>query len=49
MLYGIIFLAIGLCVLIFCCCNECCSEYCNECGRDDPVTVETKTESPIHH
>jgi len=47
MLYTIIIIV--LFTLAFVCWAECCSECCNECCRDDPVTVEPKTQSPIHH
>ena len=45
MLYGIIFIVIIVCAMALYCCGEGCCELC----VDDPVTLEPKTESPIHH
>ena len=44
MVYEIIIIIVVL-ILAFVCCAECCDEYCT----DDPITIEPKTESPIHH
>ena len=45
MVYEIIIIVVVLFTLAFLCCGECCAECCN----DDPVTIEEKNESPIHH
>ena len=45
MLYEIIIIVVVLFTLAFLCCGECCAECCN----DDPVIIEEKTDSPIHH
>ena len=44
MVYEIIIIVVVLFTLAFLCCGECCVECC-----DNPVTIEEKTESPIHH
>ncbi len=49
MLYEIIIIVVVLFTLAFLCCGECCAECCAECCNDDPVIIEEKTDSPIHH